>query len=688
MPNLKEQFLWQANFQLAWEKVADNKGGAGVDGETINQFAQHQEDYLKKLRQAIANNTYNPLPLHQLLIPKKEGSWRRLRVPTVRDRIAQQALLNVLYPIMEREFEPCSFAYRPGISYQMAVQQVAYWRDQRYDWVLDADIVQYFDHVQHSRLLAEVAERLDEPLFLALIQKWLSVGVLTKKGLILPEKGLPQGAVISPILANIYLDDFDEIISATDLKLVRYADDFLVLARSQKRIIQAQAQVAQLLSSWGLQLHPDKTCITNFDQGFHFLGQEFVKDKILLLKKPAERELLPTQDDLLPIHTDTLEPVVQLPKVSAIESDLQRTKRSLVVDSNNKRQKSISIASKETAWMTDMATIYLVEQGTTIKREHSRFLLQLPQEPDIEIPIREVERVLVFGNIQLTTTVISTCLEAQIPVVFLTQMGEYKGHLWGTSADLSVETAQFERRDDAAFKLQVTREIVRGKLWNSKQLLLRLNRKRQSLQVSEAIAGIDRDLQALCDRNQISTIDKVRGYEGVGAARYFPALGCLIVSSGFSLTERTRRPPKDIMNSLLSFGYTLLYNNVLSLLLAEGLNPYLGNLHGAEDQEAYLAFDMMEEFRSPIVDTLVMQLVNQKVLKPTDFDWTGEGGIYLTDTARRVFLKHFEERICVKVSHPDIKEQVSYRRAIQLQVQRYKQALLGNQPYEAFLRLN
>lgn len=173
------------------------------------------------------------------------------------------------------------------------------------------------------------------------------------------------------------------------------------------------------------------------------------------------------------------------------------------------------------------------------------------------------------------------------------------------------------------------------------------------------------------------------------AARYFPALGHLIVSPGFALHERLRHPPKDAMNSLLSFGYTLLCNNVLSLLLAEGINPYLGNLHGAERQEAYLAFDMMEEFRSPVVDTLVMQLVNQKVIKQTDFEAEGDrAGIYLTDTARKVFLQHFEERMCTKIAHPDIQETVSYRRAIHLQIQRYKRSLLSDVPYEAFLRLN
>jgi len=150
-------------------------------------------------------------------------------------------------------------------------------------------------------------------------------------------------------------------------------------------------------------------------------------------------------------------------------------------------------------------------------------------------------------------------------------------------------------------------------------LLLRLNRKRQLPAVADAIEAISERIAAVLEPAQTQTREQIFGYEGAGAARYFPALGQLIVNAGFELQERTFHPPRDPMNSLLSFGYSLLLDNVFSLLQAEGLNPYLGNLHGGERPKAYLAFDLMEEFRSPIADTLAMKLVNQKVIKPTDF---------------------------------------------------------------------
>jgi CRISP-associated protein Cas1 len=273
-------------------------------------------------------------------------------------------------------------------------------------------------------------------------------------------------------------------------------------------------------------------------------------------------------------------------------------------------------------------------------------------------------------------------------VIFLSQLGEYKGHLWSSeNCNLQLQSIQFQRFESPEFQLTIARQIILGKLWNSKQLLLKLRRQRDLSEVDTAIDGIDRDWQAVRDSTLEISLDTLRGYEGIAANRYFGVLGKLITNPGFAFSDRNRQPPKDPVNSLLSFGYTLLFNNVMSLLLTEGLHPYLGNLHRSDRQAPHLAFDLMEEFRSPIVDSLVIKLINQKILRPTDFTFPDdEGGIYLAAPARRIFLKHFENRISGTIAHPDVSEPVSYRRVIQLQIQRYRQVLLNNTLYEPFRR--
>lgn len=335
-----------------------------------------------------------------------------------------------------------------------------------------------------------------------------------------------------------------------------------------------------------------------------------------------------------------------------------------------------------------MATLYLVQQGTTLRKEHGRFLLQPSSTQatvqSLDVPIRDVEQILVFGNIHLTTAAIASCLEAEVPVMFLSQAGQYRGHLWSAQqSSLSAEFAQFSQHSNPDFQREMARSIVLGKLGNCRQLLLRLNRKRNLESVVTAIAGIHQDMRSAA---QAESVESLRGYEGIAAARYFPAFGQLLLDPAWSFSQRRRRPPTDPVNSLLSFGYTLLFNNVLSLLLAEGLNPYLGNLHRSDRKEPHLAFDLMEEFRSPIVDTLVLVLVNKQAVKLKDFTNANNGGVYLTDAARRKFLQYFEQRISTQIAHPDVQEPVLYRRAIQLQIRRYKRSLLQSVPYQPFLR--
>ncbi|MDZ8258487.1 CRISPR-associated endonuclease Cas1 [Nostoc sp. ChiQUE01b] len=336
-------------------------------------------------------------------------------------------------------------------------------------------------------------------------------------------------------------------------------------------------------------------------------------------------------------------------------------------------------------WNREMAAIYLIEQGTSIYKDYQRFIIHVSEKPKIEIPVREVEQIIVFGNIQLSTHVINACLQEKIAVLFLSQSGQYHGHLWSEeSSNLDNQLIQMQRRSDDYFQFSISKAIVLGKLMNSKQLLMRFNRKRKLVEVEKAIFGINQDIDSL---DFVDNLDSLRGYEGIAAARYFPAFGKLITNSAFSFSQRFRQPPTDAVNSLLSFGYTLLFNNVLSFIIAEGLSPYLANFHYGERQKPYLAFDLMEEFRSPVVDGLVLKIINNSIFKPQDFDLVpSTGGIYLSQSARKVFLKQFETRMSEEVSHSDLQSQVTYRHAIQLQVRRYKRSLLSSVSYEPFLR--
>lgn len=272
--SLIDKVYWPRNLAEAWRKVRDNRGCAGVDRQTVAQFDRNAERYLRAIHAQLREGRYDPQAIRRVWIPKPDGRQRPLGIPTVADRVVQQAVLNVLGPIFERKFLDLSHGFRPGRSTHTALRQV--WKHIKTGfrtWVVDADIKAYFDSIPHERLLDFVAEEVADGKVLALVRQFLTAPVRDGEVLTGVEKGTPQGGVVSPLLANIYLHYFDERLSAEGFKVVRYADDFVVLGRTRQEAERAFARIHEILEGeLGLTVHPTKTRIVHVSQGFDFLG--------------------------------------------------------------------------------------------------------------------------------------------------------------------------------------------------------------------------------------------------------------------------------------------------------------------------------------------------------------------------------------------------------------------------------
>lgn len=263
----------------AWEKVRSNAGGSGVDGITVERFQKTCLDGLLVLKQQLQEASYQPKPVKRVWIPKPGSTAKRpLGVPCVRDRIVQTALRSVVEPIFEATFAEHSYGFRRGRGCKDALRRVQHLLDAGYTWVVDADLKSYFDTIPHARLMARVEERIADGRVLALIQSFLKQGVMEElRHHEAGEDGTPQGAVISPLLANVYLNPFDHLMADLGLEMVRYADDFVILCRSRAQAEAALARVQAWVAQNGLTLHPEKTRIVDADQrgGFDFLGYHF-----------------------------------------------------------------------------------------------------------------------------------------------------------------------------------------------------------------------------------------------------------------------------------------------------------------------------------------------------------------------------------------------------------------------------
>jgi len=290
--SLMDKVYAPATLSAAWERVRVNDGAAGVDSQSIERFEARAERYLAELSTAMREDSYRPQPIRRVDIPKGDGRTRPLGIPTVKDRIVQTAVKFVLEPIFEATFRPTSYGFRPGRGCRDALREVAQLIEDGNAFVVDADFESYFDTIPHERLMQRIEERISDGRILGLVRGWLEQDIMQDLQRWTPTEGTPQGAVISPLLANIYLHPLDNLMAARGYRMVRYADDFVVLCKSREQADAALAEIRAWVADNGLRLHPDKTRVGDCRQageGFDFLGYRFEAGRRFVRKKSLDR---------------------------------------------------------------------------------------------------------------------------------------------------------------------------------------------------------------------------------------------------------------------------------------------------------------------------------------------------------------------------------------------------------------
>src|SRR6266498_3466179 len=279
--SLIDKVYKRKNLEMAWEKVKANRGSGGVDGQSLEAFEAQLEQQLDRLQRELKEDTYQPLPVRQQPIPKrhKPGEYRTLGIPTIYDRVCQQALLNRLEPIFEPIFDDANFGYRRGRSTKDAMRKV--WKEIQsgQEWIVDGDLKDFFGSVDHEKLLTLVAQRVADSRVLGLIKSMLKAGSYGKGQLFFSERGTPQGGVVSPTLSNILLTPFDREMRLRGYQLTRYADDWVVTCKSAAEARAAVETAGRILKQLGVDLHPQKTRIVHVRDGFEFLGYKIKRGK-------------------------------------------------------------------------------------------------------------------------------------------------------------------------------------------------------------------------------------------------------------------------------------------------------------------------------------------------------------------------------------------------------------------------
>lgn len=272
--SLVDKVYKRKNLELAWEKVWRNRGSGGVDGQSLTDFRERLGEHLDRLHEELKTDTYMPQPVRQHQIPKagQPGKFRSLGIPTIYDRVCQQAFINRLEPIFEAVFDDANFGYRTGRSAKDALGKV--WKEVKAgsEWIVDADLKDFFGSVDHEKLMTLLNMRISDSRVLRSIKKMLTAERSANGKLMPTEQGTPQGGVVSPLLSNVLLTPFDREMRRKGYQLTRYADDWVATCKTKAEAEAALEAAARILSELGVTLHPEKTRIVNVRHGFEFLG--------------------------------------------------------------------------------------------------------------------------------------------------------------------------------------------------------------------------------------------------------------------------------------------------------------------------------------------------------------------------------------------------------------------------------
>lgn len=353
-----------------------------------------------------------------------------------------------------------------------------------------------------------------------------------------------------------------------------------------------------------------------------------------------------------------------------------------------------------------MPTLYLTEQGSVLRRRAERIEVTKREQTLFSCPAFQVDRVVVLGGVQLTTPAIDLLLAQGTEVALMTQRGRLKGRIVPpTSRNVTLRLAQYQRYQDESFRLSVGVAIVRSKILNSRALIQRhtRNHANQELEALEQALA-----QSATTAESALSIAELMGIEGAAARAYFRAFAKMIQPE-FTLTLRTRRPPRDPVNALLSLGYTLLGSELASVIESVGMDPFVGFFHAVHYARPSLAMDLLEEFRAPVVDRLTAALINTNVLNPDDFehapsnevedpgptgdeagskdassDNVGVSAVRLKPDALKRYLREYDRRLMTPFQHPRTGERVTFRRLLILQAQAMAKAIKSGEAYQPF----
>jgi len=592
--SLLKKALQDANLAQACDVMYQRR--SGFDKELTDQEHNSEKTellaQLQNQRKRIQSRDYLPTPLQPLEIEKPDGGTRLLSIPSWHDRTLQRAITDILGPTLDQLWMKHSYGYRRGHSRKNARDQINRHIQQGYKWVLESDVESFFDTVCWQNLEQRLQLLLPNEPLVPLLMQWISCpreeNEIDSR---IRTQGLPHGAPVSPLLANLLLDDLDQDMIDKGHNIIRYADDFVLLFKTKEEAQAALPDIQTSLREHGLDINADKTHIVPAKSGFRYLGYLFIDGYALESKRAYQKEEQLLAEAFKPRSTPSSKEV---------------------------------IGERQT-----MGTILIIAGDIAMLFNENKRLVVEQYDKKSSYCWNSLTTVLLIGPHQITTPALREAMRHGVPIHFASSFGQYQGTASGQEpSHLGVDfwllqTHYLQQQTNA---LEISRELVRARLCGQQAFVQRREKDASELNKFHRIA----DKIA-----RTNDIDQLRGYEGESAKLLWGFIQKHLEPE-WGFKGRNRRPPKDPVNAMLSLGYSFLYSLIDSINRVVGLYPWQGAFHQNKGRHKTLSSDLMEPYRY-IVERVVITLINRAQIKPDDFSQTDKG-CQMSSEARKTLL--------------------------------------------------
>lgn len=584
---------------------------------------KHKEDLAARLRPGGSRVD----PLHLRTLPKKNGGQRMLAVPPFVERVAQRAVVQVLAPALNKYFHRNSHGYRRGHSRHSAAEAIRRAWQEGYRYVFESDIEDFFTNVDWHDIEVRLRALYRHDPVVDHCLAWMRAPLVAEGRELARFRGLPQGSPLSPLLSNLILDDFDRDLAAENFKMIRYADDFVVLCKDAARLEGAAEEVRRSLAELKLMLREDKTAETDFEQGFRYLGLYFKQGEVS--DNPPGQP--PTANPDTNRHTwESSLALNPVEKAEHMEQVMTRLVGRVPVEPSLSGLEEVGSLVAVTG---NPATVAISEGHVRVSREGEILL---------DRPLDTLESLVLVGPQHITTPALRGAMHRGVPVHFVRRSGKYLGVATSAAHDagkLSLWRLQLDRLLDTTHGLEPARELVAARIRNLREVLRRLPLEAQAAR-PRLKRSADKALEA-------TNITELNGVEGEATREFFAGIRTVLAPE-WNFNRRRRHPALDPFNVLLDLGYSILYAHVDAALRVDGLLSALGIYHQLRAGHAALASDMMEPFRH-LVERTALHIIRKRMISPDNFSMRG-GRCEMEQTALRDYLRLLQERFVAGVT--------------------------------------